>query len=215
MKVRYVPNILSLFRLLLCIPLFIMTPFSVIYMIIYFIAGTTDVIDGPVARRVKDGVSEFGATLDSLADLILVCVLIFRLIPIMVSQEVLWSWLWLAYVCVVTLKVFASTGVGLIRFKEVISLHTWTFKILVFFLFCFPFFYYFLHHVFNAPSVLYINVFATVLIICGTLVVIEEILIISMTKRPERNIKSILGVKAANLAAEAAGAPSAPSGEQE
>jgi len=36
------------------------------------------------------------------------------------------------------------------------------------------------------------------------LVVIEEILIISLTKRPERNLRSILGVKAANLAAEKA-----------
>ena len=196
MKAKYIPNTISAFRLLLCIPLFIMTPFTIIYMVIYFIAGTTDVIDGPVARRVKGGESEFGATLDSLADLILVCVLIFAVMP----RMELWGWLWIAYVCVVTLKVFASTGVGLIRFKEVISLHTWSFKILVFFLFCFPFLYFFI-----GPGLI-LNVFSTVLISCGTLVVIEEILIISLTKRPERNIKSILGVRAANLAAEVAGA---------
>ena len=194
MKIKYIPNAISTLRLLLCIPLFILPPLTPLYMVIYFIAGATDVIDGPVARRIKGGASEFGSTLDSIADLILVLVLIFVVIPVME----IWGWLWIAYICVVTLKVFASTGVGLFRFKEVISLHTYTFKGLVFVLFCFPFLYYFMH------AGLFMNVFATVLLICGLLVVIEEILIISMTKRPERNIKSILSVRAANLEAEAA-----------
>ena len=194
MKIKYIPNFISALRLLLCIPLFIMPPLTPAYMVLYFIAGATDVIDGPLARRIEGGASEFGATLDSIADLILVLVLIFVIIPVMD----IWGWLWIAYICVVTLKVFASTGIGLVRFKEVISLHTYTFKGLVFVLFCFPFLYFFIH------AGLFMNVFATILIIVGLLVVIEEILIISMTKRPERNIKSILGVRAANLAAEAA-----------
>ena len=192
MKLKYVPNALSTLRLLLCIPLFIMMPFSIIYLVIYFIAGATDIIDGPVARRVKDGASELGATLDSIADAILVCVLVFRVMP----QMHLWSWLWIAYICVLSLKVFASTGVGFIRFKEVISLHTISFKVLVFFLFCFPFLYRFI------GDGLFINVYSTVLLSFGLVVVIEEILIISMTKKPERNIRSIFGVKAANLAAQ-------------
>lgn len=199
MKLKFLPNALSTFRLLLCIPLFIMTPFTTIYMVIFFIAGSTDAIDGPIARRVKDGASEFGATLDSVADALLVCVTVFRIMP----RMEIWGWLWIAYVCVLSMKIFASTGIGFIRFKEVISLHTISFKTLVFFLFCYPFLYFFI-----GPG-LFINVYSTVMFSCGTLVVIEEILIISMTKRPERNIRSIFAVKAANLAAQA----SAPSGE--
>ena len=201
MKLKYVPNAISTLRLLLCIPLFIMAPFTIIYMVIYFIAGTTDVIDGPVARRVKDGASELGATLDSIADALLVCVLVFVVMP---KMDILWPWLWVAYICVLTLKVFASTGVGFIRFKEVVSLHTISFKILVFFLFCFPFLYYLMYDLMHVQNGLIINIYATILLSCGFLVVIEEILIISLTKRPERNLRSILGVKAANLAAEKA-----------
>ena len=195
MKLKYVPNALSLLRLLLCIPLIIMEPLSFIYMVIFAVASVTDAIDGQVARRVKDGASELGATLDSIADVILVCVLVFVIIPAMH----LWSWLWIAYICVLTLKVFASTSVGFIRFKEFISLHTISFKVLVFFLLCFPFLYIII------GDGLFINVFSTVLLSYGLMVVIEEIFIISMTKRPERNIRSIFGVKAANLAAQTTG----------
>jgi CDP-diacylglycerol--glycerol-3-phosphate 3-phosphatidyltransferase len=162
-------------------------------MAIFFFAGISDMIDGPLARRIRGGASELGATIDSIADVIMVCVGIFVIIP----QMQIWSWLWPAYVSIITLKVFASTGIGFIRFKEIISLHTIALKILVIVLFSFPLLYYFI-----GPG-LFINIYATVTVSCALLIVIEEILIISLTKQPERNIKSILNVKAANAAATA------------
>jgi len=191
MKLRYLPNAVSITRILLCIPLIFLTPFSLVFIVLFAVAGVTDSIDGQLARRIKGGTSELGASIDSIADLVMVSVLIFVIMPAMQ----IWGWLWVAYVSVLSLKVVASTGIGFIRFKEFISLHTISFKILVAFLFTYPFVYYF------AGEGLFINVFSTVLISCALLVVIEEILIVSTLKKPERDIRSIFAVKSANRAA--------------
>ena len=191
MKLKHIPNALSLTRVLLCIPLAILPPFSVLYIVLLVLAGITDSLDGQLARRIKNGTSEFGATLDSIGDVCLVGVIVFAMMP----KMQVWSWLWLAYICVLSLKVTVSTGIGLVRFKEVISLHTISFKVLVAVLFCYPLLYYFV------GAGLFINIFSTALIACALLVVIEEILIISTLKKPARNIKSIFGVRAANQAA--------------
>jgi len=156
--------------------------------------------DGQLARRIKGAKSELGAILDSVADLALISVLIFALMPLMQ----MWSWLSIAFTCVLALKLFASTSIGFIRFKEFISLHTISFKILATFLFIHPLVYYFAGPgmFFNIQSGVFFNFFSTAIVVYALLCVIEEILIVSLTKRPERNLKSVLGVKAANVAAE-------------
>jgi len=164
-------------------------------MVIFAIAAATDTLDGRIARMVKGGASELGAALDSIADSIMVCVIVFAVMP---KMDV-WGWLWIIYVSILLLKIFASTGVGFIRFKEFVSLHTISFKALVVVLFFYPF----LYVVIGSGTVF--NVFSAILAGCGLLVVAEEIAIISTTKRPERNIKSIFGVKAANIAASTSG----------
>ena len=201
MKARYIPNALSITRILLCIPLAIMRPFSLFYIVLFALTAVTDLFDGKLARRIKGGASELGATLDSVADVCLVSILIFRIMP----QMEIWGWLNIAFACVLLLKIFASTTIGFIRFKEVISLHTITFKWLVTALFSYPIIYYIVIVRFNLGGAdFFINIYSTVVIICALLIVVEEIFIISLTKRPERNIKSIFGVRAANEAADAA-----------
>ena len=190
MKLRYIPNALSLTRLFLCIPLALLLPFSVFYIVLFIIAGVTDLLDGKLARRIKNGTSELGATLDSIGDVCLVGVIIFAIMPKMET----WGWLWIAYVSVLALKVIVSTGIGYIKFKEIISLHTISLKVLFTGFFIYPLLYYFV------GAGLVVNVFSIVLITFALIVVIEEILIISMLKKPARNIKSIFGVSAANEA---------------
>ena len=191
MKIKYIPNALSIARLLLCIPLVILTPFSTFYIVLFVVAGLTDLLDGKLARRIKDGASELGATLDSIADVCLIAVIMLAIMP---KMEI-WSWLQITYICVLLLKVIASTGIGFIKFKEIISLHTISLKVLFTALFGYPI----LYKIVGAG--LFINVFSVVLISFALLIVIEEILIISLLKKPARNIKSIFGVGAANKAA--------------
>ena len=204
MKLRYLPNAFSITRLLLCIPLLILswhTPFSLLYTILFAIAAITDMFDGQLARRISGAKSELGASLDSVADLALISVLIFALMPLMR----MWSWLSIAFTCVLVLKLFASTSIGFIRFKEFISLHTISFKILATFLFIHPLVYYFAGPgmLLNIQSSVFFNIFSTAIVVYALICVIEEILIVSLTIRPERNLKSVFGVKAANVAAEA------------
>ena len=200
MKLKYLPNAFSIARLLLCIPLIFLTPFSLLYIILFAIAAATDSVDGQLARRIEGAKSELGATLDSVADLCLISVLIFVLMPLMN----IWGWLWIAYAFVLLLKVFASTSIGFIRFKEFISLHTISFKILATLLFLHPLIYYFSGPgmVLNIQSGIFFNIFSTVLAVYALICVTEEIFIMSLVKRPERNLKSIFGVKEANNAAE-------------
>jgi len=188
MKLRYLPNAVSLTRILLCIPLVFLTPFSGVFIVLFAIAALTDSIDGQLARRIKGGASELGAAIDSIADIIMVIMIVFVIMPAMQ----LWGWLWIAYISVLSLKVVASTSIGFIRFKEFISLHTISFKALVIALFSYPLIYYF------AKPGLFINIFSTILIICALLVVIEEILIVSTLKKPARDIRSIFRVKEIN-----------------
>jgi len=65
-NMKYVPNILSFMRLIAVIPLLLLTPLELPFMIIYVIAGLTDMIDGPIARKF-DITSQFGAALDGFA----------------------------------------------------------------------------------------------------------------------------------------------------
>jgi len=81
---RLIPNILTFGRLVLTVVFLVMVLYSAnvartnqwwfldIALVIFVIAGITDVVDGPIARRLKV-TSKFGRMIDPLADKVLVC----------------------------------------------------------------------------------------------------------------------------------------------
>ena len=70
---KRIPNILSVSRIVLGLPLLLVEVMTMPFWVLYVIAGMTDMLDGFLARRW--GVeSKFGARLDSLAELI-VCLI--------------------------------------------------------------------------------------------------------------------------------------------
>lgn len=84
-EVFTISNMLSLLRLLISIPVFIVlgklgnSPEARIYLIALFIlAGATDFLDGYFARKLNQ-ITEFGKIIDPLADKILVGVIVLRL----------------------------------------------------------------------------------------------------------------------------------------
>ena len=84
-----IPNVLSASRIVLCLPLLMADAMTVPFWVLYVIAGTTDMLDGFLARRW--GVeSKFGARLDSLADLVFVLAVGFKLFPWLKLPVVLW-----------------------------------------------------------------------------------------------------------------------------
>ena len=86
---KQIPNILSASRIALCLPLLLVDAMTLPFWVLYVIAGTTDMLDGFLARRW--GVeSKFGARLDSLADFMLVLAVGYKLFPYMKLPTALW-----------------------------------------------------------------------------------------------------------------------------
>lgn len=88
MKLKNIPNILSVIRILL-VGVFVYTFFCIdayLSMLIFLLAGATDVVDGYLARR-NNWVSNLGKVLDPVADklmqcTVLVCLYIKDVIPL-------------------------------------------------------------------------------------------------------------------------------------
>ena len=86
---KHIPNFLSASRITLCLPLLLVDAMTVPFWVLYVIAGTTDMLDGFLARRW--GVeSKFGARLDSLADFVFVLAVGYKLYPWLKLPAVLW-----------------------------------------------------------------------------------------------------------------------------
>ena len=86
---KQIPNLLSALRIALCLPLLLADAMTVPFWELYVIAGTTDILDGLLARRW--GVeSKFGAKLDSLADFVFVLAVGYKLFPWLKLSDELW-----------------------------------------------------------------------------------------------------------------------------
>ena len=86
---KQIPDLLSASRIALCLPLFLVDAMTVPFWVLYVTAGTTDMLDGFLARRW--GVeSKFGARLDSLADLVFVLAVGYKLFPYLKLPTALW-----------------------------------------------------------------------------------------------------------------------------
>jgi CDP-diacylglycerol--glycerol-3-phosphate 3-phosphatidyltransferase len=78
---KYVPNVLTCVRILGSIMLLFLKPFSIIFFILYIICGVTDILDGYIARKTEN-ISKSGAALDSMADMIMIAVMLYIFYPV-------------------------------------------------------------------------------------------------------------------------------------
>ncbi|MCL1996490.1 MAG: CDP-alcohol phosphatidyltransferase family protein [Defluviitaleaceae bacterium] len=176
---KYLPNVLSVARILMCLPLLVLVPFSLEFLVIYTIAGITDMIDGPLARRTNTTTS-LGANLDGIADLLFAVVVLFRIVPVLDI-----SLMFLIMIAVVLGMKFSAIIIGYIRHKEIILLHTYANKFAAFALFLFPLMY----------IMVELNLLLSVLIIIASVAFMEEMLINFFSKVPKRDVKGLLFAK--------------------
>ena len=144
-------------------------------MIIYLLAGISDMADGFLARKMKTA-NKFGATLDSVADAILIFCLLILFIPYFV-----WPFWIVGWILLIALIRFASLIVAFFKFRAIGFLHTYSNKITGFFLFCFP-------------ALLWLfglHVTAIVLCTLASLSAMEELSINIFSRQLDRNITSI------------------------
>lgn len=73
---RYIPNILSVLRIICSVLLILFINNRIGFVFLYFVIGLTDILDGFIARKFKLE-SELGAKLDSFADFIFYVILVF------------------------------------------------------------------------------------------------------------------------------------------
>lgn len=78
---RYIPNILSVQRIICSVLLILFINYQAGFIFLYFVIGLTDILDGFIARKFKME-SELGARLDSLADFFFYIILVFIIIKL-------------------------------------------------------------------------------------------------------------------------------------
>ena len=89
-------------------------------------------VDGTIARKTKS-VSETGARLDTVADIVFVAVCFVKILPLI--QFPTWLWIWI--IVIATIKI-GNVVLGLICNKKMVSMHTVLNKVTGFLLFLFP-----------------------------------------------------------------------------
>lgn len=129
---RQLPNIVSASRGLAAIGLLITSTFSAPFWIIYAWCGISDMIDGPLARRLG-AESRTGAILDSAADLIFVAAAAIKVLPVLSIPR--WIWTWIAIIALIRVS---NIILGYVQHKRLVMLHTGTNKLTGLLLFLLP-----------------------------------------------------------------------------
>ena len=176
---KHLPNMITSARFVFAILLAFSVPLSMMFWLFYGLAAATDLMDGPIARKLKVN-NNFGSTFDTIAD-------IFFLICIMVCIFPILEITTQSYILIGTVFLFKliSLVYAYIKFKTIVSYHTYSTKFLALFIFTFPFWILFLD----------INLIVLILAILQSGAYIEELLITRISDKPDANIKSIYHVK--------------------
>lgn len=120
-----IPCLITCVRIIGTILMLFSTPFSGVFYIIYTLSGLSDVLDGYVARKTNK-TTEFGAKLDSIADILYYAVMVFKIFPMLLSK--LPFGFWCAVFAVVVVRICAYI-VAAVKFKCFASLHTYMNKL--------------------------------------------------------------------------------------
>ena len=111
-------NIITFVRILCSIAILFCPVFSAAFYSLYISAGLTDMIDGWVARKTNTA-SEFGARLDTMADIVFVIICLFKLLPVM--EIPIWLYVWIGVIALIKVINIVS---GYIVQKQFVSVHS-------------------------------------------------------------------------------------------
>ena len=169
------PHTITAVRMLCALGILWVEPMSLAFLDIHGIAACSDAIDGAVARRM--GVqSTAGAMLDSIADVVYLAALLIALVPYM--NWPVWIILWLAAITVLRLSTLVA---GVIRWRQLVPLHTWANKATGMLVMATPF----LLVSMRAEWVI------AVVAAAATIVSLEEAAIVVTASAPNRDVTSI------------------------
>lgn len=117
---RNIPNIITSFRIIGTFLLLFLPPLTSLFFFLYTLCGISDAVDGWVARKTNTS-SEFGAKLDSIADLLFYVLVILKLFPILWRLLPTWFWYIVGGIVIIRLISYLTAA---IKFHRFASLHT-------------------------------------------------------------------------------------------
>lgn len=174
---KAIPNCISFSRITFSLILIFVAPLSIAFYAIYIICGFSDIMDGFIARKTAT-TSILGAKLDSMADMIMICVLLVVLYPIVnPAIEII---IWTVFIAIIRL---ASMVVALKKYKTFASIHTYGNKITGIVLFIFPILLPYIHT----------TVFMYIVCAVASISAIEELIIQLTSTQLQLNKQSIFG----------------------
>ncbi|MCL1863791.1 MAG: CDP-alcohol phosphatidyltransferase family protein [Defluviitaleaceae bacterium] len=187
--IKYVPNTLSIMRMVLASSLlvlwfllpagFVLSP---LFLTIYIFAGITDMVDGPIARKFNVA-SPLGANLDGVADYFFVVISIFLIVPELVYRGLSPMIVTVIVASIIILKGFGML-VGYMRYGQLMMMHTYASKTGAMLAFLLPLFLYLTG--FNE------NLIVSVFGVYVFFFLLEELCIIAMLPEPRRDISGIM-----------------------
>lgn len=125
LKVRHLPNCITIFRILGALCLIPLPAMSLPFYILHTLCGLSDAADGFLARRLHLE-SGLGAKLDSVADLTFWGVILLKVLPVIVPSFGPLEYGMLGTVLVLRI---ASYATAFLRFRRFPALHTWLNKL--------------------------------------------------------------------------------------
>ena len=129
---RSLANCITAIRILCSIALLFFPAFSTAFYALYITSGVSDMVDGWVARMTHT-VSELGAKLDTIADIVFVIVCLVILLPVL--NIPVWLWAWIGIIALIKVINIIS---GFIVQKRFVSVHSTMNKVTGLLLFVFP-----------------------------------------------------------------------------
>ena len=129
---KKIANIITISRILCGVCLLFCPVLSICFNVLYLFCGLTDMVDGTIARKTKS-VSEFGARLDTVGDIVFTAVCFVKILPLMQFP----SWLWIWIIAIVAIKIGNAVWEWVCN-KKLVSIHSILNKATGFILFLFP-----------------------------------------------------------------------------
>lgn len=128
-KIGNVANLITATRIIFSFQLLLFDLHSCVFYILYLLCGLSDILDGFIARKTNNA-TEFGAKLDSIADLCFVIVYLIKFLPVIKIPLFIAIWI----IAIAVAKILA-----LLKTKDFSHFHSLYNKITGIMLFILPF----------------------------------------------------------------------------
>ena len=115
---KQIANLLTASRLFCSFLLLFCPVFSVGFSALYLFCGFTDMVDGTIARK-NNAASEFGAKLDTAADIAFLTAALAKILPSVLLPK--WIWIWVGLIGLIK---FSTIAVAMVSGKKEILPHT-------------------------------------------------------------------------------------------